>query len=306
MIGPYEGLDAAQHYLYGSKGRVVRSFSPPPAEHVPFTFRSLAYYTMTLRVASFFTSAVALVAAADPSLRLKTYIDALKLNGSFTPFMESYWTGLPHHRRTPFAVSPDGKTGYLAYLGSNGNGVYVQHVDLSTFNATGTTVTIANVKEAGGLVGHNDGFAMLGNEPIAASADDAPPNDTPVPAIYKYTNGSQEFKTFVAGPGVHEADGLSMSPDMNGDLVWSDKAQLYGAYFVVTAYTGDATGHFGDSIQYVNSNGTLEVIDGASSSWGCSHNTGIAFEAADEAPFASICAEDQGSSSPTSHVRMSY
>lgn len=31
-----------------------------------------------------------------------------------------------------------------------------------------------------------------------------------------------------------------------------------------------------------------------SSSWGCSHNTGIAFEAADEVPFASICAEDQG------------
>ena len=93
---------------------------------------------------------------------------------------------------------------------------------------------------------------------------------------------------------VHPDDGLSMAPDMNGDLVWSDEAELYGAYFVVTDYTGGASGHFGDSIQYVNDNGTLETIEGASSSWGCSHNPGIAFEAADQPPYASICAEDQG------------
>ncbi|CAK1365850.1 hypothetical protein CB0940_09686 [Cercospora beticola] len=249
---------------------------------------------MALRAATLFTSAAALVAAADPTLKLKTYIDSLKLEGDFDPVIEAYWTGLAHHRRSPFAVSPDGKTGYLAYLSSSGSGVQVQHVDLTTFAGTGSSVTIDNVKEAGGLVGHNDGFALLGNEPLANNVQNAPPDGTPVPAIYRYTNGEQTFKTFVAGPGVHERDGLSMSPDMNGDLVWSEEAQLYGAYFVITNYEGDATGHFGDSIQYVNSNGTLEVIEGASSSWGCSHNTGIAFEAADEAPFASICAEDQG------------
>jgi hypothetical protein len=87
---------------------------------------------------------------------------------------------------------------------------------------------------------------------------------------------------------------LHASPDLNGDLVYSAEAGLYGAYFVVTAYTGSAAGHFGDSIQYVNDAGELQTIAGASSSWGCSHNTGIAFEAASEAPFASICAEDQG------------
>jgi hypothetical protein len=57
-------------------------------------------------------------------------------------------------------------------------------------------------------------------------------------------------------------------------------------------YTGSASGHFGDSIQYVDDSGNLTVISGASSSWGCSHNTGIAFEAADAPPYASICAED--------------
>jgi len=155
-------------------------------------------------------------------------------------------------------------------------------------------VNIPNVYEAGGLVAHDHGFALLGNEPIATTVANAPPSSTPVPAIYRYTNGVQTWKTFVAGPGVHPDDGLSMAPDMNGDLVWSDEAQLYGAYFVVTDYTGDAEGHFGDSIEYVNATGGLETISGASSSWGCSHNTGIAFEAADAVPYASICAEDQG------------
>lgn len=249
---------------------------------------------MASRSLFFLTSAAALVAAADPSIKMKTYVDALTLENDFNPVIEAYWTGLPHHRRTPFALSPDGKTGFLAYLDSSGSGVHVQHIDPSTFTATGTSVSVADVKEAGGLVAHNDGFALLGNVPMASTVENAPPSDTPVPAIYRYTGGEQTFKTFVGGPGVHESEGLAASPDMNGDLVWSEDAQMYGGYFVVTDYSGDASGHFGDSIEYVNSNGTLETIDGASMAWGCSHNTGIAFEAADSVPFASICAEDQG------------
>ena len=64
---------------------------------------------------------------------------------------------------------------------------------------------------------------------------------------------------------------------------------------VDTAYDGDASGHFGDAIQYVDESGQLKDISGATSTWGCSHNTGIAFEAADEPPYASVCAEDHGS-----------
>ncbi|KAK4543093.1 hypothetical protein LTR36_005870 [Oleoguttula mirabilis] len=249
---------------------------------------------MAARTLSLLASAAALVAATDPSLKLKTFVDVMDLEFSFDPVKAAYWTSLPHHRRTPFAVSPDGQTGYLAYLDSSGTGVHVQHITPATMTVKGPLVTIPDVYEAGGLVAHDHGFALLGNEPIATTVANAPPSSTPVPAIYRYQNGVQQWKTFVAGPGVHPDDGLSMAPDMNGDLVWSDEAELYGAYFVVTDYTGDAEGHFGDSIEYVNDNGTLETITGASSSWGCSHNTGIAFEAADAPPYASICAEDQG------------
>lgn len=76
--------------------------------------------------------------------------------------------------------------------------------------------------------------------------------------------------------------------------MYSESAKPYGAYFVVTSYTGNAAGHFGDSTQYVNDEGELQNIAGATSSWGCSHNTGIAFANADAAPFASICSEDHG------------
>ena len=147
---------------------------------------------------------------------------------------------------------------------------------------------------AGGLVAHNDGFALLTSEAMPSGTTNAPPNDTPVPVLYRYTLGKQTWKTWLGGPGVHESEGLSASPDMNGDLVYSESAELYGAYFVVTDYSGDASGHFGDSVEYVSASGKLEIISGASSAWGCSHNTGIAFEAADDAPFAGICAEDQG------------
>lgn len=141
---------------------------------------------------------------------------------------------------------------------------------------------------------HNDGFALLTNEAMPSGTTNAPPSDTPVPVLYRYTSGKQTWKTWLGGPGVHESEGLSASPDMNGDLVYSESAELYGAYFVVTDYSGDASGHFGDSVEYVSTSGKLETISGASSAWGCSHNTGIAFEAADDAPFAGICAEDQG------------
>lgn len=236
----------------------------------------------------------AVVAAGLSDSSLESHVDALALDFSFNPVKASYWTGLPHHRRTPFAVSPDGKSAYLAYLDASETDVHIQQLDPTTFAAVGAATTVSGAKEAGGLVAHDDGFALLTNEALPSGTSNAPAGSTPVPVLYRYTSGKQTWKTFLGGPGVHADFGLAASPDLNGDLAYSEAAGLYGAYFVITAYTGDASGHFGDSVQYVKNDGTLTTISGASSSWGCSHNTGIAFEAADQAPFASLCAEDQG------------
>lgn len=229
-----------------------------------------------------------LAAAALTSSSLKSHVDSLTLTSSFNPVQEAYWTGYPHHRRTPFAVSPDGKSAYLAYLDASGTGVNIQGVNPTTFAAVGDVVSVKSGKEAGGLVAHNDGFALLTNEVVSGEA-----NGVPLAVLYRYTNGQQTFKTMLGGPGI-DSDNKLASPDINGDLVFSEKAGYYAAYIVVTSYSGSASGHFGDAIRYVNTAGKLEKINGASSSWGCSHNTGIAFEAADAPPFASLCAEDQG------------
>ena len=237
---------------------------------------------------------VGATSAALTDSSLEKHVDSLTLSAPFNPIKDSYWTGYPHHRRVGFSQSPDGKSAYIAYLDASETGVHVQQVDPSTFAAVGTPSTISGGKEAGGLVAHNDGFALLTNEALVSGTVNAPADSTPVPVMYRYTAGKQSWKTFLGGPGIHTDFGLAATPDINGDLAFSEAAGMYGAYFVVTAYTGSAAGHFGDSIQYVNENGTLETIAGASSAWGCSHNTGIAFEAADSVPFASICAEDQG------------
>ncbi|KAA8647767.1 hypothetical protein EYZ11_000180 [Aspergillus tanneri] len=239
----------------------------------------------------------ALRAAADlTESNLKKHTDVLTLSHSFNPVQEAYFTRFPHHRRTPFAVSPDGKSAYIAYLDASQTDIHVQQVNVDTFEATGTPVTVSGGKEAGGLIAQNDGFALLTNEVMPSGTANTPPKNSPVPVLYRYTHGKQTWKTWLGGPGVHAADGLSSSPEgqINGDLVYSEKSSLYGAYFTTTNYAGFGSGHWGDSIQYVKENGELTTIPGASSSWGCSHNGGIAFEAADEPPFASICAVDTG------------
>ena len=227
---------------------------------------------------------------------LETHVDAVTLSSSFNPIKEAYWTGYVHHRRTPFSVSPDGKTAYLAFLDSSDTGVHVQPIDPATFTATGTVVTVDGGKEAGGLVAQDDGFALLTNEAMPSSTSNAPPDNTPVPVLYRFdASGTQKWKTWLGGPDVDSSEGLMAAPDMNGDLVYSAKTGRYAAYTVVTAYSGSAQGHYGDAINYVeDSTGERVTIEGATSAWGCSHNTGIALEAADEAPYASVCAEDQG------------
>ncbi|KAI5467491.1 hypothetical protein BGZ63DRAFT_346914, partial [Mariannaea sp. PMI_226] len=241
---------------------------------------------MSLRL--FTLSVCVALAAALTSSSLESHVDSMTLSSSFNPIKESYWTGYPHHRRTPFAVSPDGKSAYLAYLDSSGTGVHIQGVDPKTFAAVGDTVSIPAGREAGGLVAHNDGFCLLTNEVVSGQG-----GGTAIAVLYRYTDGVETFRTLLGGSGI-DANNELASPDINGDLVYSETAGYYAAYIVVTSTSGSAAGHFGDAIRYITTNGTLETISGASSSWGCSHNTGIAFEEADAPPFASLCAEDQG------------
>ena len=87
------------------------------------------------------------VTAALTESNLHKYPGVLALQNSFNPIKEAYWTGYPHHRRTPFAVSPDGKSAFIAYLDASETNIHVQQVDVETFKATGTSVTVSGGKE---------------------------------------------------------------------------------------------------------------------------------------------------------------
>ncbi|GMF76724.1 unnamed protein product [Aspergillus oryzae] len=91
---------------------------------------------------------VALGVTADlTESNLHKYPKVLALENSFNPIKEAYWTGYPHHRRTPFSVSPDGKSAYVAYLDASETDIHVQQVDVDTFQSTGTSVTVSGGKE---------------------------------------------------------------------------------------------------------------------------------------------------------------
>jgi len=152
-----------------------------------------------------FTSALCLLLGsgagvlADPILT--SFPNSFTLSSSFDPIKEAYWTGLPHHRRTPFAVSPDGNSAYLAYLDATYASVIVQQVDLTTFKAVGTAYKTTGY-EAAGLVAHNDGFALMATIHATGSTN-LPPTGDYVTAIIRVTNGVESWRTPVNGPGVH-------------------------------------------------------------------------------------------------------
>jgi hypothetical protein len=103
---------------------------------------------------------------------LTKYPNVLSLTSPFNPVKAAYWTALPHHRRTPFAVcisvmqldenpslmlfflskvSPDGASVYLAYLDNSETDVHIQRVHPTTFIAVGPTLTVKGAKEGAWL-----------------------------------------------------------------------------------------------------------------------------------------------------------
>lgn len=161
-----------------------------------------------MRYSTLFSSILATSVAcvsADPVIT--SFKNSLALDASFDPIIAAYWTGLPHHRRTPFSVSPDGKSAYLAYLDATLSTVHVQQVDTTTFAAVGTPFSTAGY-EAAGLVAQDDGFALLATVK-ATGTTDLPPDDTNIISLIRVKSGTESWRTPLNGPGVHAAAGVS-------------------------------------------------------------------------------------------------
>lgn len=170
---------------------------------------SIHRFTLLLQMRAFLLSSLLAaglsVVLADPIIT--TYKNVLKLSSPFNPLKDAYWTEEIHHRRSVLGTSPNGKFGFFAYLDSTLHKVYVQQIDVETFEAVGAPFSVDG-SEAGGLVVHDDGaFALLTNIPPSGSP--TPPNHYPIAALIKVKDGAELWRTPLNGPTVRSPMGVS-------------------------------------------------------------------------------------------------
>ncbi|WP_405990055.1 hypothetical protein [Streptomyces sp. NBC_00986] len=188
------------------------------------------------------------------------------------PYLTAGYNNTREWTRTTTAVAPNGT---LRVAWPAADGVHVTPLNAAGLRSGADTV-VKGAKEVGGLIAHNDGFALL-----TRVADTNKWKETAA-AIVRYTNGKQTFLTKLTGTASNDT-----SPDLDGQLTWN--GSKYGAYFVVHGAGGFADGHFGDKLAYISAKGAK--LSGGWS-WGCSHNEGIALHAETSGAFTSLCFDD--------------
>ncbi|WAU84253.1 hypothetical protein O1Q96_33960 [Streptomyces sp. Qhu-G9] len=207
-------------------------------------------------------------AAAAPLTVTNTTV---KLPAKF-PYLSAGYNNTREWTRTATAVAPNG-TLRVAWPAADG-------VHVTTLTAagkrSGSDTVVKGTKEVGGLVSHNDGFALL------TRVSDTNKWKETAAALIRYKNGKQAFRTKLTGTSSHDT-----APLLDGRLAWN--GTKYGAYFVVHGAGGFADGHFGDKLAYVSSKGA--ALKGGWG-WGCSHNEGIALHAETSGAFTSLCFDD--------------
>ncbi|WEH14601.1 hypothetical protein [Streptomyces sp. VNUA24] len=188
------------------------------------------------------------------------------------PYLSAGYNNSREWTRTATAVAPNGT---LRVAWPAPDGVHVTPLTAAG-KRSGADTVVKGTKEVGGLVAHNDGFALL-----TRVADTNKWKETAA-ALIRYRNGEQAWRTRLTGTSTHDT-----APLLDGQLAWN--GTKYGAYFVVHGAGGFADGHFGDKLSYVGAKGGK--LDGGWG-WGCSHNEGIALRAEKSGAFASLCFDD--------------
>ncbi len=188
------------------------------------------------------------------------------------PYLSAGYNNSREWTRTATAVAPNG-TLRVAWPASDG--IHVTPLTAAG-KRSGADTVVKGTKEVGGLVAHNDGFALL------TRVSDSNKWKETAAALIRYSNGKQTWRTKLTGTSSNDT-----APLLDGQLAWNGKK--YGAYFVVHGAGGFADGHFGDKMAYVGPKG--KKLSGGWN-WGCSHNEGIALRAESSGAFTSLCFDD--------------
>ncbi len=188
------------------------------------------------------------------------------------PYLSAGYNNSREWTRTATAVAPNG-TLRVAWPASDG--IHVTPLTAAG-RRSGADTVVKGTKEVGGLVAHNDGFALL------TRVSDSNKWKETAAALIRYSNGKQAWRTKLTGTSSNDT-----APLLDGQLAWNGRK--YGAYFVVHGAGGFADGHFGDKLSYVGPMG--KKLNGGWN-WGCSHNEGIALRAESSGAFTSLCFDD--------------
>ncbi|MFI1356552.1 hypothetical protein ACH4TV_23680 [Streptomyces sp. NPDC020898] len=210
-------------------------------------------------------------AATPAAPALKVTATAVTLPAKF-PYLSAGYNNTREWTRTATAVAPNGT---LRVAWPAADGVHVTPLTSAGKRAGGDAV-VKGTKEVGGLVAHNDGFALL-----TRVADTNKWKETAA-ALVRFSGGKEAWRTKLTGTASKDT-----SPTLDGQLTWN--GTKYGAYFVVHGAGGFADGHFGDKLSYIGSKGAK--LSGGWG-WGCSHNEGIALHAEATGAFTSLCFDD--------------
>ncbi|MFF4591251.1 hypothetical protein [Streptomyces sp. NPDC001388] len=218
---------------------------------------------------AWYATAGAATTTVAPNLTPTT--TAVALDATF-PYLSAGYNNTREWTRTTTAVAPDGT---LRVAWPAADGVHVTPLTAAG-KRSGADTVVKGAREVGGLVAHNDGFALL------TRVLDTNKWQETAAAIVRYTDGRQTFRTKLTGTASHDT-----APLLDGQLTWN--GTKYGAYFVVHGAGGFADGHYGDKLTYLSAKGTK--LSGGWS-WGCSHNEGIALHAETSGAFTSLCFDD--------------
>ncbi|MFF4543871.1 hypothetical protein [Streptomyces sp. NPDC001435] len=162
------------------------------------------------------------------------------------PYLSAGYNNVREWNRTATAVAPNG-TLRVAWPASDG--VHVTPLTPAG-KRSGADTVVKGAKELGGLVAHDNGFALL-----TRVCDSNKWKETAA-AIVRYTNGTKTWSTKLTGTASHDT-----APTLDGQLTWN--GSKYGAYFVVHGAGGFADGHYGDKLSYVSPKGPSSAAVGA-------------------------------------------
>lgn len=202
-------------------------------------------------------------------------------------YVERGYDSFPKLSRIQLAVQPDGNS-QVAYRSEDRATLHVVPLG-STALRRGADAIVQGL-ELGGLVAHNDGFAVLTRVPEDASQDlstDPLEGVSQAAVLVRHRNGAEAYRVVLTGKASPNPS-FNYSTLLFGRLVYD--GTLYGSYFAVRGGQGSPrAGTWGDQL---SESDDLGQIAPGGFTFGCSLAADLRLRAAGGGRFEALCLSD--------------